>query len=56
MKRLVVDAAVVAVSKDWNQGFYQKPVSAPDILVRMTTHNKSADKLIGDVSRATGRR
>ncbi|TMH05188.1 MAG: lipid-binding SYLF domain-containing protein [Betaproteobacteria bacterium] len=51
-----LDGTVVAVSKDWNQGFYQKPVSAPDILVRMTTHNKSADKLIGDVSRATGRR
>jgi lipid-binding SYLF domain-containing protein len=51
-----LDGTVVAVSKDWNQGFYQKPVTAPDILVRMTARNKGADKLIGDVSRATGRR
>ena len=51
-----LDGTVVAVSKDWNQGFYQKPVSAPDILVRMTARNKGADRLIGDVSRATGRR
>ena len=51
-----LDGTVVAVSKDWNQGFYQKPVSAPDILVRMTAHNKGADKLVGDVSRAAGKR
>jgi SH3 domain-containing YSC84-like protein 1 len=51
-----LDGTVVAVSKDWNQGFYQKPVSAPDILVRVTTHNKGADKLIADVSRAAGKR
>ena len=51
-----LDGTVVAVSKDWNQGFYQKPVSAPDILVRMTARNKGADKLIGDVSRAAGKR
>ena len=51
-----LDGTVVAVSKDWNQGFYQKPVSAPDILVRMTARNKGADKLIADVSRAAGKR
>jgi lipid-binding SYLF domain-containing protein len=51
-----LDGTVVAVSKDWNEGFYQKPVSAPDILVRMTAHNKGADKLIGDVSHAAGKR
>ena len=51
-----LDGTVVAVSKDWNEGFYQKPVSAPDILVRMTAHNKGADKLIADVSRAAGKR
>ena len=51
-----LDGTVVAVSKDWNEGFYQKPVTAPDILVRMTAHSKGADKLIGDISRAAGKR
>ena len=51
-----LDGTVVAVSKDWNEGFYQKPVSAPDILVRMTAHSKGADKLVGDISRAAGKR
>jgi lipid-binding SYLF domain-containing protein len=51
-----LDGTVIAVSKDWNQGFYGNPVSAPDILVRMTAHAKGADKLIGDVSRAAGKR
>jgi len=50
-----LDGTVIAVSKDWNQGFYGKPVSAPDILVRMTAHAKGADKLIGDVSHAAGK-
>jgi lipid-binding SYLF domain-containing protein len=51
-----LDGTVVAVSKDWNEGFYQKPVSAPDILVRMSAHSKGADKLVGDISRAAGKR
>jgi lipid-binding SYLF domain-containing protein len=51
-----LDGTVVAVSKDWNDAFYRKPVSAPDILVRMTAHNQGADKLLGDVSRAAGKR
>ena len=51
-----LDGTVIAVSKDWNEGFYQKPVSAPDILVRMSARSKGADKLIGDVSRAAGKR
>jgi lipid-binding SYLF domain-containing protein len=51
-----LDGTVVAVSKEWNEGFYGKPVSAPDILVRMSAHGKGADKLIGDVSRAAGKK
>jgi len=51
-----LDGTVVAVSKDWNEGFYGKPVSAPDILVRMSARSKGADKLIADVSRAAGKR
>jgi SH3 domain-containing YSC84-like protein 1 len=53
---LNLDGTVVAVSKDWNDAFYGKPVSAPDILVRMNAHSKAADKLIGDISRAAGKR
>lgn len=53
---LNLDGTVVAISKDWNQSFYGKPVDAPDILVRMTAHSKGADKLIGDIARAAGKR
>jgi lipid-binding SYLF domain-containing protein len=52
---LNLDGTVVAISKDWNQTFYGKPVDAPDILVRMTAHSKGADKLIGDISRVAGK-
>jgi SH3 domain-containing YSC84-like protein 1 len=52
---LNLDGTVVAISKDWNQSFYGKPVDAPDILVRLTAHSKGADKLIGDVARAAGK-
>jgi lipid-binding SYLF domain-containing protein len=51
-----LDGTVVAVSKDWNERFYGKPVSAPDILVRMSARTKGADKLIADVARAAGKR
>ena len=47
-----LDGTVVAVSKDWNERFYGRPVSAPDILVRMSARSKAGDKLISDVSRA----
>jgi SH3 domain-containing YSC84-like protein 1 len=52
---LNLDGTVVAISKDWNQAFYGKPVDAPDILVRMTAHSKGADKLVGDVAHAVGK-
>ena len=51
-----LDGTVIAVSNDWNEGFYRKPVSAPDILVRMSARSKDADKLLGDVSRAARKR
>jgi len=53
---LNLDGTVVAVSRDWNEAFYGKPVSAPDILVRMSARSKAADKLLGDISRAAGKR
>ena len=56
MNGIDLDGTVVAVSKDWNERFYGRPVSAPDILVRMSARSKAADKLIADVSRAAGKR
>ncbi len=52
---LNLDGTVVAISNDWNQAFYGKPVSAPDILVRMNAHSKGGDKLMSDIARATGK-
>jgi SH3 domain-containing YSC84-like protein 1 len=52
-----LDGTVVAVSNDWNDAYYGKTgISPPDILVRMNAHAKGGDKLLGDVSRAAGRK
>ena len=51
-----LDGTVVAVSNEWNDAYYRKNVHAPDILVRGTTHNKGADRLLGNVARAAGKR
>ena len=53
---LNLDGTVVAVSREWNEAFYGKPVTAPDILVRMTARSKGADKLLADIARAAGKR
>ena len=51
---LNLDGTVINISNDWNEIFYQKKgILPPDILVRMTAHNKGADKLIASVTRAT---
>jgi len=51
---LNLDGTVVHNSNDWNELYYQKkPILAPDILVRMNVRAKGADKLLGDVSRAS---
>ena len=44
------------LSDDWNRAYYGKSVQPVDILVRGSVHNKAADKLLGDVSRAAGGR
>ena len=49
-----VDGTLVNLSDDWNRAYYGKSVQPVDILVRASVHNKSADKLLGDVSRAAG--
>jgi len=50
---LNLDGTVINITNDWNEVYYQKKgILAPDILVRMSAHNKGADKLIADVSGA----
>ena len=51
---LNLDGTVVHNSNDWNELYYQKKqILAPDILVRMNVRAKGADKLLGDVARAS---
>ena len=50
------DGTVVTAADDWNQAYYGKKVLPPDILVRGTVSNKGADKLLSQVTAATGKR
>ncbi len=48
-----LDGSVVSVTNDWNEAYYHKPgILPPDILIRMTAHNKGAARLLGEVSHA----
>ncbi len=49
---LNLDGTVITANNDWNKAYYGKSVLAPDILVRGNVHNKGADKLLGEVTRA----
>jgi SH3 domain-containing YSC84-like protein 1 len=50
---LNLDGTVIGLSNDWNEVYYNKKgILPPDILVRMSAHNKGSDKLIAEVSRA----
>jgi lipid-binding SYLF domain-containing protein len=51
-----IDGTLINLSDDWNRAYYGKSVQPVDILVRGSVHNKSADKLLGDVGRAGGGR
>ena len=54
---LNLDGTVISISNEWNEGYYnKKPILPPDILVRMSAHNKGADKLLADVARAAGKK
>ncbi|HEV3238844.1 MAG TPA: lipid-binding SYLF domain-containing protein [Casimicrobiaceae bacterium] len=54
---LNLDGTVIAISNEWNEAYYNKKgVLPPDILVRMTAHNKGAAKLVADVTRAAGKK
>jgi lipid-binding SYLF domain-containing protein len=50
---LNLDGTVIGISNDWNEVYYNKKgILPPDILVRVSAHNKGANKLIAEVSRA----
>ena len=50
---LNLDGTVIGISNDWNEVYYNKKgLLPPDILVRMSAHNKGADKLLAEVSHA----
>ena len=49
-----LDGAVVAVRSGLNDGYYGKPVSPTDILVRRSVTNPQAARLIEDVSKSAG--
>ena len=51
---LNLDGTVVNTSDDWNKAYYGKPVQSTDILVRVSVHEKGADKLIADITKAAG--
>ncbi|HUH94901.1 MAG TPA: lipid-binding SYLF domain-containing protein [Casimicrobiaceae bacterium] len=54
---LNLDGTVIAISNEWNEAYYGKTgILPPDILVRMSARNKGADKLLGDVARAAGKK
>jgi len=54
---LNLDGTVIAISNEWNETYYgKKGILPPDILVRMSARNKGADKLLGDVARAAGKK
>ena len=50
---LNLDGTVIGISNDWNEVYYNKKgILPPDVLVRTSAHNKGADRLIAEVSRA----
>ena len=50
------DGASISSNLEWNQGYYKQPASATDILVRHTTANPGAVKLLAAVTAAASRK
>jgi len=50
------DGTVITPSDDWNEKYYGKKVLPPDILVRHSVTNKSADKLTAQVTAASNKK
>jgi SH3 domain-containing YSC84-like protein 1 len=53
---LNLDGTVVTTSDEWNSAFFGKKVLPPDILIRANVHNKQADKLLAEVTRAAAKK
>jgi SH3 domain-containing YSC84-like protein 1 len=53
---LNLDGTVVSTSDEWNSAFFAKKVLPPDILIRANVHNKLADKLLAEVTRAAAKK
>ncbi len=51
---LNLDGTLVNLSDEWNKAYYGKTVLPPDILIKADVSNKGADKLLSDISKATG--
>jgi len=51
---LNLNGTVVSVADNWNQAYYGRTVTPPDILMTATAHNPSADQLGDAISRAAG--
>jgi lipid-binding SYLF domain-containing protein len=50
---LNLDGTVIALANDWNKAYFGKEVLPPDILIRRSVHNKQADPLLAQVTKAT---
>jgi SH3 domain-containing YSC84-like protein 1 len=53
---LNLDGTVIALSNDWNKAYFGKEVLPPDILIRQTVHNKQADALLAQVTKASNKK
>ena len=49
---LNLDGTVVNTADDWNEAYYGKKVTSPDILVRGAVQSKGGERLLSEVSRA----
>ena len=47
-----IDGTVITANDDWNKAYYGKAVLAPDIITRGGVHNKQADKILADITKA----
>ena len=50
------DGTIVHSSLEWNQSYYKRPASATDVLVRASVSNPHAEKLLGAMTAAAGKK
>lgn len=51
---LNLNGTVLSVADNWNQAYYGRSVSPPEILTTASAHNPQADRLADAISRAAG--